>query len=142
MSPRSRRRSLSYAGSCGQEATSSFTRTTPDLYSRGSLMQVLPQSGSSVSPTYSAPSRTSLGVESWVKPREAGEYIIRRIFVGPFVREFEKHGATLKYRLPGQFSEAYRLSPKLAPAVHLVNSAWFRSGIPTLAMGNIFVFCR
>ena len=81
-------------------------------------------------------------MEAWVK-RDGSEYIIRRaVLVGPFVKAFEEHGVRLEHRLPGEFSEAYRVLPGFEPLVHRMNEAWFRSEVALLAMGNIFIFHR
>src|SRR5262249_61745101 len=45
--------------------------------------------------------RGRLGIESWVREQDGSQYVIRRLYVRPFVNEFRKNGATLLRRLPG-----------------------------------------
>jgi len=88
--------------------------------------------------------RNRLGLESWVRAPN-GEYLIRRVFIGPFVQEFREHGCQLVATLPGEFSEAYRFfrSDSLsARAFHAINRAWFHLGLTFGGMGRIFIFQR
>lgn len=85
---------------------------------------------------------TEAGNEYWEKS-PTGDLMTRQADIEWIVREFERHGVTLKKHLPGQFTEMYtRVHWKpLNGLIHSFNRFWFKYiGNPFMSFGNILIF--
>jgi SAM-dependent methyltransferase len=83
--------------------------------------------------------RTPRGGENWIDT-PTGRLFIRHSDIPSLVREFGKHGLTLRSRRPGQFSESYVYLPRpLAGVVHRFNRKRLTA---RLSFGTLLTFER
>ena len=74
-----------------------------------------------------------------------GDLMVRHSRIPALIRYFKGQGCSLRYRVSGQFTEAFtRLSQApFAAAIHAFNSAWFSAlKWPRPSFGNVLVFRR
>lgn len=86
--------------------------------------------------------KTERGIENWYDKGNT-KFFVRQANISWLTKAFSQNNAIRKYRLSGQFSEAYTSfgNSSIRKIIHAINNFWIKIiRIPQLALGNILIF--